>query len=196
MKRIKTFALGALFLALASGPALAVGPYMKTAGTTSRPIGHDQFCRQYSSECNERSARSYKVKMSNKRWRELVSVNADVNLSVRPVTDQEHYGVEEHWTYPQGYGDCEDYVLMKRYMLMQKGWPASALLITVVLQPDGSGHAVLTARTSKGDYILDNLRPDVQVWTKTPYQYLKRQSSRDSARWVRIADNRYQYAQR
>ena len=36
----------------------------------------------------------------------------------------EHWGVVERWSYPDdGYGDCEDYVLLKRRMLMQAGWP-------------------------------------------------------------------------
>jgi len=35
----------------------------------------------------------------------------------------EHWGVVERWSYPDdGYGDCEDYVLLKRRMLMQAGW--------------------------------------------------------------------------
>ena len=31
-----------------------------------------------------------------------------------PVTDQDLYQVAEFWTYPNGYGDCEDYALAKR----------------------------------------------------------------------------------
>ena len=43
-----------------------------------------------------------------------------VNDSIAPVTDLEHWGVVEKWSYPDdGYGDCEDYVLLKRRMLIQ-----------------------------------------------------------------------------
>ena len=73
------------------------------------------------------------------------------------MTDLEHWGVVESWYYPDdGYGDCEDYVLLKRRMLMQAGWPREALLITVVRDKNGDGHAVLTVKTDKGEYILDN----------------------------------------
>ena len=197
MKQIIRNTAAALALLMAMGGAAhAAGPFMKTTGATSRPIGHDMFCRQYPTECRVRTSRPVKMQLSRMRWRELVSVNTDVNLAIEPVTDQEHYGVEEHWTFPRGYGDCEDYALLKRHMLIAKGWSPSSLLITVVLQPDGSGHAVLTARTSKGDFVLDNLRPKVALWTATPYRYLKRQSTRHARDWVDISDRRAEIARR
>ena len=50
------------------------------------------------------------------------------------MTDMDHWGVIEKWSLPtDGYGDCEDYVLMKRKMLIDAGWPREALLITVAL---------------------------------------------------------------
>ena len=79
-------------------------------------------------------------------------VNDWVNDSIAPMTDMEHWGVVEKWSYPDdGKGDCEDYVLLKRRMLMQAGWPREALLITVVRDKKGDGHAVLTVKTDKGD---------------------------------------------
>ena len=49
------------------------------------------------------------------------------------MTDMDHWGMIDRWNYPDdGYGDCEDYVLQKRKMLIQAGWPREALLITVV----------------------------------------------------------------
>ena len=77
-------------------------------------------------------------------------------------------------------------VLEKRKLLMEKGFSAGDLLITVVRKPDGEGHAVLTVRTSEGDYILDNLSADVKLWTDTPYTFLKRQASFSAGRWVTI----------
>ena len=103
----------------------------------------------------------------------------------------EMWGKEEVWSYPDsGYGDCEDYVLEKRRRLMQAGVPAGDLLVTVVRQPNGDGHAVLTVRTGMGEFILDNLEPRVLSWTETPYTYLKRQSQTNSGVWVTINDGR------
>ena len=76
----------------------------------------------------------------------------------------EHWGVVERWNYPDdGYGDCEDYVLLKRKLLMQAGWPREALLITVVRDKKGDGHAVLTVKTDRGEYILDNQTGDLAL---------------------------------
>ncbi|WP_239507684.1 transglutaminase-like cysteine peptidase, partial [Enterobacter hormaechei] len=81
-------------------------------------------------------------------------INSHVNAAIEPVTDMEQYGVEEVWTYPiSGRGDCEDYVLLKKQMLIRAGLPASALLITVVRDRKGDGHAILTVKTDRGDYI-------------------------------------------
>ena len=56
----------------------------------------------------------------------------------------------------------------------------------MVRQRNGDGHAVLTVRTSLGDFILDNLEDEVKPWYATPYRYLKRQATFDSGRWVSI----------
>ena len=77
-------------------------------------------------------------------------VNRWVNETIKPRTDLEHYGVVERWSYPDdGYGDCEDYVLLKRRMLIQSGWPRGVLLVTVVRDTKDKGHAVLTVSTDE-----------------------------------------------
>ena len=168
--------------------------HMATAGKTTQPIGHAYFCRQFPQECAVRSKKTRAPKLTRKRWADIIEINNYANREVEPVTDQDYYGVEEHWTYPKSFGDCEDYVLLKRYMLLQRGWPESSLLITVVKQPNGDGHAVLTVRTDRADYILDNLESKVKQWDKTPYRYLKRQDSRHTGRWTTIRDHRQQVA--
>ena len=107
-------------------------------------------------------------------------------LDARPMTDREIFGREEVWAYPTEVGDCEDFVLLKRKKLMEAGFSAADLLITVVRKPDGEGHAVLTLRTQSGDFVLDNLNDEVKLWTETRYTFLKRQSSTDTGRWVTI----------
>ena len=97
----------------------------------------------------------------------------------------------ERWSYPNdGYGDCEDYVLLKRRMLMQAGWPRQALLITVVRDKRGDGHAVLTVKTDKGEFILDNQNEEILLWSETGYRFVKRQSQSDQNVWVSLGDNR------
>ena len=89
--------------------------------------------------------------------------------------------------YPDdGYGDCEDYVLLKRRILMESGWPREALLVTVVLKDKNEGHAVLTVTTDKGDYVLDNLNKNILLWSATGYRFVKRQSQANPNVWVSL----------
>ena len=118
-------------------------------------------------------------------------VNRWVNANIKPITDLEHWGVVERWNYPDdGYGDCEDYVLEKRRMLMEAGWPREALLITVVRDQNGDGHAVLTVKTDKGEFILDNQRDEILLWSETGYRFVKRQSQADPNVWVSLGEPR------
>ena len=170
--------------------------HMPTLGRTSQPIGHAMFCRELPQECAVRSRSTRAPVLTKARWNDLVSVNNHANNNVAPVTDQDYYGVEEHWTYPRSFGDCEDYVLLKRFMLLQRGWPESSLLITVVKQPNGDGHAVLTVRTDRADFVLDNLEGKVRKWSNTPYRFIKRQSVKHTGRWTSIKDKRRLVASR
>ena len=140
-------------------PAVAVERAIHVSvGATSRPpIGWIEFCTEHPKDCATGPSAPRDVVLSQKAWKDLVRVNKWVNDTIKPITDMDQWGVVEKWSYPDtGKGDCEDYVLLKRRMLMQAGWPREALLITVVRDKKGDGHAVLTVKTDKGDFILDN----------------------------------------
>lgn len=162
-------------------------PFMTISGRTSQPIGHYDFCRRYPAECHQISKSAAPMVLTPAKWQTMLDVNYQVNSTIKPETDMKLYGVKEYWNYPDsGYGDCEDYALLKRRLLMQDGFPASDVLLTVVLQPNGDGHAVLTVHTDRGDFILDNMRDKVLLWSDTGYTYLKRQSSLNSGEWDKI----------
>jgi predicted transglutaminase-like cysteine proteinase len=69
---------------------------------------------------------------------------------------------------------------------MERGWPASSLLMTVVRDEKNEGHAILTARTTQGDFVLDNKNEEVRLWTQTPYHYVMRQSYINPRVWVSL----------
>ena len=161
---------------------------MATGGLAPQPIGHYKFCKANSAECTIGTRDLGPQHVTGAIWRNVVAVNALVNASVRPMTDLDVYGKDEVWAYPNGVGDCEDFVLEKRRDLMREGLSPSNLLITVVRKPDGQGHAVLTVRTDKGDFILDNLTNAIRQWDQTGYVFLKRQSSDNPGRWVTIRE--------
>ncbi|HUH49916.1 MAG TPA: transglutaminase-like cysteine peptidase [Mycoplana sp.] len=159
---------------------------MRTGGVTSQPIGHYEFCRSNRSECAAGQRDPGAAKVTAFGWKVVREINAAVNRDIAPMTDKELFGADEHWAYPDVAGDCEDFVLLKRRKLIEHGFAPADLLITVVRKPDGEGHAVLTVRSTEGDFILDNLENDVRHWTETPYRYLKRQASFHPGRWVSI----------
>jgi len=147
------------------------------------------FCFEYRPECATKPSEPRDVVLSPKAWADMVDVNAWVNQAIKPITDMEHWGVVERWNYPDdGYGDCEDYVLLKRRMLMQAGWPREALLITVVRDKKGDGHAVLTVKTDRGEFILDNQEPQILSWERTGYRFVKRQAQSDPNSWVLLGE--------
>jgi predicted transglutaminase-like cysteine proteinase len=163
--------------------------WMTTGDLTSQPIGHYELCQRSPVECSETTPNAQAYPLTRPVWKLIVDVNNVVNTTIKPMTDMQQYGVEDYWTYPDsGYGDCEDYAMLKRRKLMEKGIPAGDLLMTVVRQSDGDGHAVLTVHTDHGDFILDNLDPRVRLWSQTDYRYLKRQSETSSGAWVSIED--------
>lgn len=190
-KRLALVAAALLGLGGLAGQASAGERFMHVGGRTTQPIGHYDFCQRLPQECNQRTSEHAPVELTRKLWATIVAVNNTVNTEVQPLTDMENYGQEEYWAYPDnGRGDCEDYALEKRRRLMAVGMPAGDLLMTVVRQHNGDGHAVLTVRTSLGEFILDNLEPRVLAWTETDYTYLKRQSERNSGIWMQINDGR------
>ncbi len=185
-----------VILALApAAPAMALDftnvAYIQTSvGTTSIPVGHLEFCNTHPAECRQNDRVVPAMALDETTWQQLVSVNAYYNQNVVPVTDQDLYNVAEFWTYPNGYGDCEDFALAKRRDLINSGWHPSTLMIAVVKEANGNGHAVLMARTDRGDLVLDNQDGAIRVWNETPYTFIKRQSQAHSGQWVDMIDDR------
>ena len=184
------FALAWAFLFGLAGPANSDPMSMRVNGLTNAPLGYLDFCRTTPQECSARGNGAAKV-LNQARWRELNEVNSLANHIVNPATDLEQYRSEEVWRMPGEYGDCEDYVLLKRKLLAENGWPTGSLLITVVFDEVNEGHAVLLVRTDRGDLVLDNKTDTILPWHQTAYRFVKRQSVEDPNRWVSLGDPRW-----
>ena len=165
--------------------------YASVGDVTRAPIGWVEFCVEYKGECDTKASQPRDIVLTPKAWADMVKVNDWVNETIKPLTDLDHWGVVERWNYPDdGYGDCEDYVLLKRKMLVKAGWPREALLITVVRDKKGEGHAVLTVKTNRGEFVLDNQENQILAWDKTGYRFVKRQSQSDPNVWVALGEPR------
>ena len=153
----------------------------------AKPIqGWVKFCESFPGECAVNVAEPSVVNITPQIWKTIVSVNQRVNATVKPITDADHWGVVDHWGFPNdGQGDCEDFQLLKRRMLVDGGLPRRAMRMTVVIDELGEGHAVLMLRTNQGDYVLDNKTSSILPWEKTGYVFIKRESQ-SAETWVSL----------
>ncbi len=119
------------------------------------------------------------------------AVNDQVNRIMRGATDEQVYHVADYWNAPDLVagvrGDCEDFALEKRRLLIQNGIPAAAISIAIVRTRLGDEHAVLIVSSWQGDYVLDNLQYDVRPWRKSGYTWISRQGPADDLGWVSLA---------
>jgi predicted transglutaminase-like cysteine proteinase len=170
-----------------AAPALPHGTYAAVGERTSVPYGWVDFCNRYGAECDTQPLDPADIDLTAAALADIERVDREVNAAVTPETDMDHWGVVDRWDYPvDGKGDCEDYALLKRRILMRQGYPRQALLITVVKDLDGEGHAILTVKTNRGDFVLDNLNDRVMAWSDTGYKFVKRQSQADPNAWLSI----------
>jgi predicted transglutaminase-like cysteine proteinase len=194
LAKVSRIALVALPLVVAGAAAEAqtlaslppVARPSETAGP-ARPIAAwVKFCEQFAGECGVDTTQPKVVELTPQIWSSIIAVNRRVNSRIKPITDKDHWGLVDRWEFPEdGMGDCEDFQLLKRRMLVERGLPARAMRMTVVIDELGEGHAVLTIRTDRGDYILDNKTSAVLPEDQTGYTFVKRESQ-DLVGWVSL----------
>src|SRR5262249_18436940 len=163
----------------------AVYDHIRFETPTMPPMAFSQFCLRYAGECKPQRLvfRGGPLKMTEQRWAELRDVNAKVNDAIRPQPNLGGVATEE-WLINPTKGDCNDYAVTKRHMLLSRGWPSRALLLSEVKLGSGEHHLVLVVRASSGDFVLDNLTSRMQVWNRTPYQWLRMQSVANPNFWT------------
>ncbi len=155
---------------------------MVEIGQLPPPRGWVDFCREHAADC--RWTQADPVALTPARWAELQEINRKVNRAIKAREE----GVADVWRYPDdGYGDCEDYALLKRRLLKEAGWPAGALLMATARLANGVGHAVLIVRTDHGEYVLDNRRNDILEWDQVGFTLLARQSAGGGGTWSALA---------
>ena len=86
------------------------------------PPGFVSFCMRFSSQCDVPENQSETISLTSQYWGLFGQINRQVNNSIWPEDDERHYGRPEYWNIPtDGYGDCEDYALTKRKILIDAG---------------------------------------------------------------------------
>ena len=148
---------------IVAGGLMAVSPAV--AGSKA-PLGYQLMCLKTPAQCQ--GGGSSKVEATADVMATLKRVNSHVNNSITPRNDK---GADV-WTANATVGDCEDYVLAKRRALIKAGLPASSLRIAYVKTRGGVGHAILVVKTSRGDYVLDNLNRSVRPLSQAGYRII------------------------
>jgi predicted transglutaminase-like cysteine proteinase len=155
-------------------------PWMALGELTTTPYGQPAFCNAHPDDCAYTTDTLGYTIYDDVASEQLQHVNLKYNRAITPATDEDNYSQDELWTYASenGYrGDCEDYVLDKRRALINMGWDPSSLLVAIVhdLRLNGSGHALLIARTDRGDLVLDNMTDEILRWDRTfaNYHFIK-----------------------
>jgi predicted transglutaminase-like cysteine proteinase len=151
-------------------------------GDINPPSGFVDFCKRHSADCTSTPSVSEFVPTEG-QFKKLNFIQHAVNSTIYPSSDKELYGVTEYWEYPVNAGDCEDYALRKKQLLIATGFPRNTLRLTVVLDETGAGHAVLSVLTKNMDLVLDNRRDDVVIWSETKYRFLRREATGANTRW-------------
>lgn len=174
--------------------AVQLASFMPAAQQVAPPFGFIGFCVRDKSNCEGGTDKPVNPVLTTARWDELNAVNDYANR-LPQVSDKDNYGRDEYWDYASARGgDCEDFALEKRRLLIEKGWPADSLLLTAVREWNGEGHAVLIVVTDRGDYVLDNRNWAIVSWRDAPYTWIKRQSRERPYIWVDIDPHTFRAA--
>lgn len=177
--------------------------WMNEAAVVKAPHGYSRMCRREPQFCDLIEGRSRlhipgilplpstrdgRVILNQTALILFERVNTEVNRRIEPADDinGDDWQVIDMAS-NSARGDCEDFVLSKRFALIAYGFPAQSLLIGVVRGRSYAYHAVLILRTDHGDLVLDNVTDQILPWRETGYEWVMRQSQGNPAQWVRIA---------
>jgi predicted transglutaminase-like cysteine proteinase len=166
--------------AVSTGHALETGSsHIGASVPTLAPLGYVRYCRANPDDCQGSDAVVLELDVDT--FLLLDTVNASVNRAIEPVEED----IDE-WVAYTAAGDCEDYALLKRALLIRAGVPAGALRMAVVDTEVGDSHAVLVVRTGAGDLVLDNLTDEIVVWNEARLAWRKIASEANPRLWFAI----------
>ncbi|MCK1584782.1 transglutaminase-like cysteine peptidase [Bradyrhizobium sp. 168] len=176
---------GAALLTAPGTPQAALA-HIERGRPTLPPFSYTMFCMRYEAECRPRRFfRGGPVRLTKERWAELKAVNRAVNRAI--ASQPNELGLAgEQWIVNPDRGDCNDYAVSKRHELLQRGWPARALLLSEVVTSSGDHHLVLVVRARTGDLVLDNLASEIKSWSQVPYGWVRMQMPSNSRLWATI----------
>lgn len=156
--------------------------FRQEVAPTLAPFAHVIFCKSNRAECVGDGRGAVPVEATPENMQMIQRINLEVNRAIKPKADAPG-PLGDVWNLAPARGDCEDYVLTKRYKLRQAGFPTGALRIAVTRTAAGEGHAVLIVSMAKGNLVLDNRTGKIVRWQDARLAMMKLQSAEDPKRW-------------
>lgn len=155
--------------------AVAAIPGAVGAAPSLPPLQFVVFCQHYPSECKATAPAKGTFAFDR-----LETINTSVNRSIKPLNES-----NLDWQLFPASGNCNDYVVSKRHLLLSEGWGSSQLLIAeVVLRGSGEHHLVLIVKGTE-TWVLDNLsdEPLSLEQVDVRYELVRAQTSSNPQFW-------------
>jgi predicted transglutaminase-like cysteine proteinase len=162
-------------------------PSIVEASPTLAPFQHVRFCLRYPSDCASSPSPTARVELDRSTIDLLERVNRDVNEAIAPMVKSYDSDLQVGWAIAPTAGDCNDYAVTKRHILLESGLPSAALRLSVIKTASGAGHLVLVVSATRGDLVMDNLTGEIRPWQTTEYHWIKIQSATDPRFWNAIS---------
>ncbi len=124
---------------------------------TDTPPQWERFIKEYTGPPFQYDA-SFpyeQITISDTRFRLMCAIQREVGELIRYRRDEKG---NDHWQIQLSewgvYGDCEDFALTKRALLLEAGFPRGAVW-PVLCKRDGVGHMVTVVSSTNKDYVMD-----------------------------------------
>lgn len=160
-----------------SASLLFAAAVIATRGYTLAPSGFYNFCLASPKECSVADGRG------KAPFTYLDEVNRAVNAFIKPEAER---GGADVWKIGGNTGDCEDYALTKRSILIKAGLSSSAARIAVGTTRSGEKHAVLIVDTATGQVVLDNRSDKIHPIGASGLRFDEIQSAVNPRIWLKV----------
>lgn len=169
----------------------AIGPYGYFSMCKTAAYG--RLCENDAREAPNPQPR----KLTETDWINMHRVIHEMTLNFKIANDHDLYkGQIEKWALSWK-GDCEDFALLfKHLMKTRHGWQDHELLMAVVGDEKGEGHAVMVARTDRG-YLTADIKangvniPYFKQLDETGYTLSSLQTPTNRQRWADISKHKF-----
>lgn len=145
------------------------------AAYTLGPSGFYRMCLDNPAEC--RRVTQTRILSVD----EVREINTSVNASIRPRVE---FSGKDDWRMGPRTGDCEDYAITKRRLLIARGIGSANARIAVGKLKSGD-HAVLLVTVSGQTYVLDNLTDAIWSAEQSTMKITSIQSINNPRTWLR-----------